>query len=443
MAPSKPSLLLVGPSSLPSATQIEELGIAEGFRLRRAESLAAARSALRQFPPSVVLLDLLLPDGDATELLNDIPDAEVILLAQDPTVSSAVETLRRGNVRDYLVQPFDFDRLRTHLQALAHITSTEGSPLEELVGESELMRELIEKIRAVGPSTATVLLIGESGTGKELVARSIHAHSDRRSEPLISVNCGAIPESLVESELFGHEKGAFTGALRARKGVFERADGGTLFLDEIGEMTSELQVRLLRILETGVLRRVGGVDTIEVDVRIIAATNRDPAEAVAEQKLREDLLYRLSVFPLVLPPLRDRDSDIVLLAEHFVSALNRESESAKSLSSKFRHHIRQHHWPGNVRELRNSVEHAFILAEEEILPEHLPDPLLDSPAEESSDGPRIRIPIGTSCADAERMLIEATIEHCGGDKKEASEILDVSLRTLYHRLEAYREADLD
>jgi DNA-binding NtrC family response regulator len=280
-----------------------------------------------------------------------------------------------------------------------------------------------------------VLINGESGTGKELVAETLHRTSARKDAVMLPVNCGAVSPNLIESELFGHERGSFTGADRQRKGYFERANGGTLFLDEVTEMPIELQVKLLRVLETGTVVRVGGNEPIQVDVRLLAATNRDPLEAVKAGKLREDLYYRLNVFPIALPPLRARPGDIELLAEHFLAQLNREAGTAKVWSRAALERLRRNAWTGNVRELRNVVQRAYILGDDEIAAEVLPLP--EEAPVERPDGPVLQVRVGTSIEQMEQRLILATLELTEGDKKRAAEILRISLKTLYNRLNVY------
>jgi DNA-binding NtrC family response regulator len=280
----------------------------------------------------------------------------------------------------------------------------------------------------VAPTDATVLITGESGTGKELVAQTIHELSGRKRKPYLPLDFGAIPANLIESELFGHERGSFTGATQLRRGCFERAAGGTLFLDEITEMPIELQVKLLRVLESGSLARVGGDDSVPVNVRMIAASNRVPHEAMRDGKLREDLYYRLNVFPIVLPPLRDREGDIVLLAEHFLESLNAAQGTSKRLSASARGRIQAHSWRGNVRELKNEVQRAFIMSEG----------VLEFPTLGAERGPEPAAPeLGGSLEESERQLILGTLAQCGGDKKKAAQILGVSLKTLYNRLHVY------
>ena len=299
-------------------------------------------------------------------------------------------------------------------------------------GSSPAMQRVYEMIDRVAPTDASVLIVGESGSGKELVANTIHRASRRRGS-FVAVNCGAIPPSLVEAELFGHEKGAFTGAGRTHHGYFERAVGGTLFLDEITEMSPDGQVRLLRVLESGKFWRVGGDTEVRAEVRVIAATNRDPGSAVAEGRLREDLMYRLAVFPINLPPLRNRGADLELLAYHFLAALNEEAGTGKTLSQGSFEVLRTYPWPGNVRELKNCVHRAFILADDEVKLERM----LPAAAAQADDPGRLSFALGTPLAAMEKRTILATLAHCRGNKRRAAQVLGVSLKTLYNRLNEY------
>jgi len=301
-----------------------------------------------------------------------------------------------------------------------------------LYGTSPGMLHVYELIERVAQTEATVLIVGESGSGKELVANAIHRASARAKQPFVAVNCGAIPATLIEAELFGYEKGAFTGAAKTHRGYLERASAGTLFLDEITEMPLEMQVRLLRVLETGLFCRVGGDQDIAASARIIAATNRDPAAAVAESRLREDLMYRLAVFPIELPPLRARGDDVELLARQFLSELNQEAGSDKTFSPTSLTLLRTHSWRGNVRELKNCVQRAFIMSDEEV---ELKELAAAAPA--LSEYNCLKFPVGTSLATMERKTIFATLEHCSGNKRRAAEVLGVSLKTLYNRLAEY------
>jgi DNA-binding NtrC family response regulator len=424
----------------------------EGLDVATAGSLAEARADIARAAPDAVLLDLSLPDGNGMELLPDLESLleppGVILITGQATVETAVEALRHG-VADYLTKPIDVARVKV---ALANLTRTRelkeeiGSLRGELrslgrfgllIGASTAMQGVYDLLAKVARTDATVLLTGETGTGKEVAAQTIHRLSRRHKEPFVAVNCGAVSASLIESELFGHERGSFTGAERTHKGVFERAHRGTLFLDEVTEMPAELQVRLLRVLETGSLTRVGGAETLRVDVRVIAAANRRAEDAVSTGRLREDLHYRLNVFPIVLPPLRERDDDVELLANHFLAELNRAEGVDKQLTRSALARLRAHGWPGNVRELRNVVQRAFIVAEDAIGAEDLPLKALVavSPATLPAEG--LVIQPGTPIAEAERRLILATLEQCDQDKRKAAEALGISLKTLYNRLNEY------
>ena len=416
----------------------------EGFTTATASSLREARAELAAQPPDVVLVDLKLPDGSGLDLVQDLDQRpETILVTGQASLSTAVDALRLG-VTDYLTKPVDFARVK---MVLANVTRTRdlkqqiGSLRGELrklgrfgplIGASAAMQRVYDLVAKVAPTDASVLLIGDTGTGKEIVANALHQASRRAAGPFLPLNCGAVSPNLIESELFGHERGSFTGADHSHKGYFERGSQGTLFLDEITETPLELQVKLLRVLETSSVLRVGGSEAIKVDVRVIAATNRNPEQAVTEGKLREDLLYRLNVFPIQLPPLAERGDDVTLLAEHFLSLLNAQEGTSKRFSEGALERLRAHSWPGNVRELRNVVQRAFILGEPEIGLEALP---LES--NRPANGLRLEVAVGASVAEAERRLILATLEHFGGDKKRAAEVLKISLKTLYNRINVY------
>jgi two-component system response regulator AtoC len=429
---------------LPLAELVER----EGFTSSVASSLKDARELIKSKPPDLLLTDLFLPDGKGMDLLGEIDASagtQVVLITGHASIDTAIEALRKG-ATDYLTKPVDIPRLKTVLTNVARayaLREEVGSLRAELrklgrfgslVGASPAMQKVYDLISRVAPTDATVLVTGESGTGKELVAESVHAFSRRRSGPFLPVNCGAISPNLIESELFGHERGSFTGADRMHKGYFERAAGGTIFLDEITEMPFELQVKLLRVLETSSVIRIGGERPLPIDARVIAATNRPPEEAVGQGKLREDLLYRLKVFPIQLPPLRERGDDVELLADYFLGLLNKTEGTAKKFSRAALQRLRAHGWPGNVRELKNLVHQAFILADDEVAADCLPQELgsVEVPA-----GSSLHIKVGISLDDAERRLIAATLNDCGGDKKKAAEILGISLKTLYNRLHAY------
>jgi DNA-binding NtrC family response regulator len=426
----------------------------EGFEVRTAETLRGARSELFEPIPDLVLIDLHLPDGTGLDLLEDLRDhrdTEVVFVTGQGTIDTAVEAMRSGAV-DYLTKPVDLPRLRKVLLNVQRnfdlrqeIETLRGElrilgRFGSIVGASPAMQGVFDQLEKVSTTDITVLLTGETGTGKDLAARTIHELSRRSRKPFLPVNCGAVPANLIESEIFGHERGSFTGASGRHTGMFERADGGTLFLDEITEMPLELQVKLLRILETGELTRVGGTRSIHVDVRVIAATNRSPEEAVAVGQLRQDLFYRLMVFPIEIPPLRERESDVELLARRFLDDLNRREGTTKRFAPATTALIRTHRWPGNVRELKNAVERAFILSGEEILPRHVPIPGAPAdPAAAPRNGPgSVQVEIGTSIDESERRLILATLDHHGGDKKRTASVLGVSLRTLYNKLRRYK-----
>jgi DNA-binding NtrC family response regulator len=430
---------------------LAELIEGQGFTTYTAGTLRDARDQVSRRPPDVALVDLYLPDGSGIELLRDfdsLTTTEVVLMTGHADVESAVEALRMG-ASDYLTKPLDIGRLKSILANVASVQpaalparpSLAAEPQEVgrlglLLGASLPMQQVYELLRRVAPTDASVLLMGESGTGKDLAAQTLHLLSNRAKAPFLPLNCGAISPTLIESELFGHERGSFTGAARRHKGYFERAHLGTLFLDEISEMPVELQVKLLRVLETASLMRIGGDQAVSVDVRVIAATNRDPHRAVAEGKLREDLLYRLQVFPIHLPPLRERGDDIELLADYFLAQLNDRQEPARLFTGEGVERLRSHPWPGNVRELKNVVHRAFILADREITPRCLPPEIGGEPLPSQA----LRFQVGTSIAEVERQLILATLHSCGNNKRQAADILGVSLKTLYNRLNTYRDA---
>jgi len=304
-----------------------------------------------------------------------------------------------------------------------------------LIGESPEMLSVGERLRKIAPSFAAVMLVGESGTGKEVAAQFLHMHGPRPNGPFVSVNCGAIPASLVEAELFGYERGAFTGAVRQHQGYFERASGGTLFLDEITEMPIDLQAKLLRVLENGYMVRVGGTEEIAIDVRIVTATNRPSDAAVRDRRLREDLFYRLAVFQVKLPPLRSRGNDIELLAEAFLKQLNQENKTKKRFAPGALTVAATHSWPGNVRELKNCIERSYVLCDDVVELDVQSALDLSDNSAESSDG--VHLPIGVTMADAEREVLLATLRHCGGNKRRTADVLGVSLKTVYNKLVGY------
>jgi len=406
----------------------------------------AQRALLREMPDVAVLeYDRLGADGisflEQSRLGNVI---ELMLITADPQLETAVRGMQLG-ASDYFPKPVRLDRLRGALEKLVTAASRPATEISGIVkaaglgimhGDSRPMRRLFTLLRKVAPTDMTVLLAGESGVGKELAAQMIHSLSDRSAAPLVAVNCGAISAEILESELFGHEKGSFTGATRRHIGFFETASGGTLFLDEITEMSPALQVKLLRVLESGSIRRVGAEEDIAVDVRVVAATNRDPEDAVRAGLLREDLYYRLAQFPVRIPALRERGDDIPVLAKLFLAELNEANGTAKEFSTEVLELLRMHSWPGNVRELRNAVARAHVLSTDTIDADDLPPAVAgDNPV----DRDYLRIAVGLPLAEVERRAILATVEHLDGDKKAAAEALGVSLKTLYTKLKAYRE----
>jgi two-component system response regulator AtoC len=435
---------------------LAELIEGQGFTTNTACTLRDARVQVSHRSPDVALVDLYLPDGSGIDLLKDLDggaSTEVVLMTGHADVESAVAALRLG-ASDYLTKPLDIGRLKSILANVASIqpgaavgqqqaaagddAPPEMNRLGLLLGASEPMLRLYEMMKRVAPTDATVLLVGESGTGKDLAAQTLHLLSRRSKAPFLPLNCGAISPTLIESELFGHERGSFTGAQQRHKGYFERAHGGTLFLDEITEMPIELQVKLLRVLETGALSRIGGDTQVAVDVRVIAATNRDPQQAVTDGKLREDLLYRLLVFPIQMPPLRERSGDVDLLASYFLDQLNERQATAKRFSAEAVDRLLNHPWPGNVRELKNVIHRAFILADEEISPRSLPREV----GGESGSLRSLHFQVGASISEVEHRLIMATLDAYAGNKRKTAEVLGVSLKTLYNRLNTYRVGDV-
>jgi len=414
------------------------------------EALAKAAVGL----PSVVLSDLVMPKMDGLELLRalktDVPFASVILLTGQGSIDTAVTAMKEG-AYDYLTKPVDVARLRLLIPKAAE----RGEALREvallrrklsqvwgmgrLVGTSAGMQAVYRLIEVAAPTTAPVLISGESGTGKELVARTLHDLSPRAKGPFVAVNCAAIPETLLESEIFGHEKGAFTGAIERRPGCFELAHEGTIFLDEIAEMNPGTQAKFLRILQDGTVRRLGGRTEIKVDVRVLAATNKDPVKAIQEGSFREDLYYRLNVVSLVMPPLRDRRDDIPALVQAFIEEFNtRYDKHIRSLDESVLSGLVAQSWPGNVRELRNTLERAIIVCETDtILPRHIP-PSPTLRVADAGDGPdSVSFRVGTSLEDAEKALILKTLAANGNNKTRAADVLGISLKTLHNKLKTY------
>jgi DNA-binding NtrC family response regulator len=432
---------------------LEQLVRSWGFLAESAGDGEEALEKVTSFRPAIVITDLVMPRLDGLGLLRALQsqgaDVTTLLLTAQGTVETAVEAIKEG-AYDYLTKPVDIQRLKILLDKIVERLETlrevkalrrqlrEHGTFGTMIGNSPEMRKIYSVIEQAAPTSASVLITGESGTGKELVAQTVHQLSPRASFPFVAINCAAIPETLLESEIFGHEKGAFTGASDRRQGCFELADRGTLFLDEIGEMTPATQVKLLRVLQERSFRRLGGRNEQSVDVRVIAATNIDPADAVAKGKLREDLFYRLNVFALSLPPLRERKDDLPLLIQAFVAEFNaRNQKSISGADHEAQRILEQYNWPGNVRELRNVIERAVILAPGPFIePRHLPPSLLNEPLPQQQA--QVALAPGTTVEEAERRLIMMTLEHTRDNKTRAAEILGISLKTLHNKLNKLR-----
>ncbi|HEX5137758.1 MAG TPA: sigma-54 dependent transcriptional regulator [Planctomycetota bacterium] len=424
-----------------------------GYEVLVASTGAEARAAFATGPWDAVLTDIVMPDVDGLTLLREFvaaPEAPpVIVMTAYGSIERAVQAMKDGAF-DFLEKPLDLNALRVAVQgaverrrgeaaeggARARIRSERKKLL--VPGESPLLQRALQQARRVARTNATVLITGESGTGKELVARMIHAESLRVRGEFVAVNCAGLTESIIESELFGHVKGAFTGAVREKKGKFELADGGTLFLDEIGEIPLNVQVKLLRVLQEREVEPVGGEQTVPIDVRLICATHRDLDALVKAGRFREDLYYRIKVIVLKLPPLRERPEDIPALAEHFRKLANdRNRRKVQGFTPAALERLQGYAWPGNVRELENVVEQAVVLSRGETVD------VPDLPEEITGDrGPQdvLRIPVGNTLADAERELILETLRKAGGNKTQAAKMLGIGVRTLYRKLEEYGQA---
>jgi len=424
-----------------------------GYEVAVAEDGDRALELIKSFSPHILLCDLKMPKRDGLTLLKDIHEMGLelatIIISGEGQIPEAVQAIKLGAL-DYLRKPVDPHHLRQILKTLSENISVreenlrlrrrlmETGELGPIYGKSLAMRRVMNAIERLAPSSASVIISGESGTGKELAARTIHELSPRRSGPYIGVNCAAIPDTLMESELFGYERGAFTGADRRKEGSFELANHGTLLLDEITEMKVELQAKLLRIIEERRVRRVGGTAEVPLDVRVLAASNRDVERAVKEGKLREDLYYRLGVFSIEMPPLRERTEDIPLLIDAFLDFYaEREHKTVPGMDDECRETLKAHPWPGNVRQLRNVIERALIVCQGQTIT------TADLPPEfrthSQSDSGWFRVRLGSSMDEVERELIMRTIEYAGGNKTRAAEILGVAPKTLYNRLERYEE----
>jgi two-component system response regulator PilR (NtrC family) len=427
----------------------------EGWQVETAGSLGEAHAAVQRHEPDVVLCDLMLPDGSGIDLIRDVrasnPAVLFVMITAHTSTRSAVEALKAGAV-DYIAKPFDIDELKIVVRNAVERKELQDenlhlrTALEErftfanILGKSSKMQEIFSIVQRIAKTMSTVLISGESGTGKELIARAIHYNSDRRGK-FVSINCGALPETLLESELFGHERGAFTGAIREKRGLFHEADRGTIFLDEIGETSTAMQIKLLRVLQDRIVRRVGGNAETEVDVRVIAATNRDLNESIREGSFREDLFYRINVIPITLPPLRHRKEDIPLLVDHFIEKFSTRMEvPRKRISADAMRAIEKYHWPGNVRELENVIERMIALEAADVLttkslPEHvllggrIPDATYELPAEGISLQDHLEA-IG-------KIFMLKALERAGGVQTQAAELLRMSFRSFRYYAKKY------
>jgi DNA-binding NtrC family response regulator len=434
-----------------------------GYDAETAGSADEALARIERARPSAVITDLVMPGTEGLDFVRRLQAdyaLPVIVFSGQGTIEQAVEAVKLGAL-DFLEKPVEPSKLKILLEKLQGTRELlaenrrlraelrERGALGPLRGASEKMRAVFRQIEQVAPSTLSVLIVGESGTGKELVAQTLHALSPRRRHEFVALNCAAIPATLLESEIFGHERGAFTGALQRKIGCFEMAHRGTLFLDEIAEMDEVLQAKLLRVLQEQRFRRVGGREIIEADVRVIAATNRDPRQAIAAGKLREDLYYRLNVFTISIPPLRERREDIPVLARHFAEEYAaRTGTPVPAITQAALDRLIAHSWPGNARELKNAIERAALLSGgTPILPDHLPPEVLSSPptpaasatagASSGPNGPVVELPVGCSMEEAERELIRKTLAHAGGNKTRAAKILGISLKTMHNKVKKY------
>lgn len=424
-----------------------------GFHTDEAQDGEEALRKVTTFRPAIIVSDLVMPRMGGHDLLralhDQLSDITFILLTAQGTVDNAVEAMKDG-AYDFLGKPVDPQRLRILLQKAVERQETlrevkhlrrqlrEHGSFGRITGNSPTIRSVYRVMEQAAPTSASVLISGESGTGKELIAQTIHELSPRQSFPFVAINCAAIPETLLESEIFGHEKGAFTGAHDRRTGVFELAHRGTLFLDEIAEMMPSTQVKLLRVLQERTFRRLGGRQEQTVDVRVIAATNVVPLDAVQNGKLREDLFYRLNVFSLELPPLRERKEDIPLLVQTFLNEFNTTNTKAvRGVDQEAMFVLERYPWPGNIRELRNVIERATILAGGEFIEaKHLPPALV---TRGEATAPILTIAAGTTVDEAERRLITLTLDHCRNNKTRAAEVLGISLKTLHNKLNRMKE----
>jgi len=428
----------------------------QGYEVMTAASGEEALRQIQEDAPELMLLDIQLPGMDGLAVLEKVKEIDsdiiVVMVTALGVLETAVKAMRLG-AYDYINKPFNLDELsiivrkaletRQLRKEVAHLRSAQESKfgINNIIGESRHMKQVLDMVRKVAKSDAsTVLIQGESGTGKELIARAIHMESARRDQPFMAINCAAVPETLLESELMGHEKGAFTDAKSQKRGLFEMTDGGTIFLDEIGDMEVGMQAKLLRILEERTVRRVGGNKEIPVDVRIISATNQELLKKIEEKTFRNDLYYRLQVIPIYLPPLRERREDIMSLVEFFIAFYNKEfGKSVKGVSKMARKFLEEYEWPGNVRELRNIIERAIILENEETLMlEHLPRELISKTGDVAVGSMSLRIPPeGIDIEDVERELIRQALEIAEGNQSKAAQKLNLGIDAFRYRMKKF------
>ncbi|HTP26672.1 MAG TPA: sigma-54 dependent transcriptional regulator [Anaeromyxobacteraceae bacterium] len=442
--------LLIVDDESDSRDALAELADRWGYEVQTAADGTEALRRAIEWHPDVILTDLVMPNMDGLWLLRalraELPDCPVVLLTGRGTVQSAVQAIKEG-AYDFIEKPLEISRLRVVLDRALEKKETMRevqllrrrlaalAPGTDVIGTGPSMQHVFELVKKVAPANASVVITGESGTGKEVVARAIHSLSARKDRPFVALNCGAIPPTLIESELFGYERGAFTGADQRRMGNFELAHGGTLFLDEIGELPFEMQGKFLRVLEERRFRRLGGKSEVEVDVRVICATNRDLREEIKRSRFREDLYFRLHVFTISLPPLKERREDVPLLVQHFIEKFNAETgKHVQGVSASAMGVLQHYAWPGNIRELRNTVERAMILTDGDTIDEeHLPPDMRPSRSETAT----LRLPLGIQLREVEKEYILASLQKNAGNKARTAELLGISEKTLYNKLNRY------
>ena len=427
----------------------------EGYQVTAVGGRTAAAALLERGSVDMIITDVKLPDGDGIEILRHVkaasPETIVVVMTAFGSTEMAVAAMKLG-AQDYLTKPFDVEELKIVVRSALQVQQLQQENvllraefqshhgLESIIGRSAAMREIFKMVRSIAPTASTVLITGESGTGKELIAKAVHALSPRNDAPFVSINCGALPESLLESELFGHMKGAFTDAHQNKKGLFEAAHRGTLFLDEVGDTPPSMQVKLLRALQERKIRRVGGTEEIDVDVRVIAATNQPLESKVKARLFREDLFYRLNVIPILLPPLRERREDIPLLAEQFLQRFAQEmGKQAGQISPEVTRALVDYDWPGNVRELENAIERAVALETTDMIrPERLPDSVA---GRERNNDELPRLSVGFKLDEylqaVEEQLLRRALDETGGDRTEACRLLGITPRSLRYLLQKY------